>query len=657
MSKKYFYILITVVLFAIQVNGQINSGSRSVRRTGSNAGRETSNEEIEGDTKKKEDKKTSVPVRIKSWSVAESGAEIATNDIDTTLWFFHEYMPFFKISISNTFTGNNGGAYISNDFFKRTYNSDFFFAQSFDAYMLTPSQINYYNTTTPYTLLDYSQSENRIKYNETRFNVLHTQNINKDLNFALLYNSTRSQGHYLAQENKFSNIGIVTSYNTDKFISHANIIFNRVQTQENGGVDDGQNLNEANKSEQIGVRMDDAFNQLKNNNFYMVNEYRLGKTIVNDTSDVDTIDFIPRIGFMYEIEVSSNNKTFDKTNPANFFKNIFSDSTITADVVKYTRISNIFQIKIHEAPDRKYTFGKRAYIGFDQLWYNMSTESYYPKKNSDTYVGGSVFRNEGRFWQWKAEGRIYLTGYKSGQTELDGFVNKPIKIGKDTASLKIEGSLKSVVPDFFTSFFYSNHYKWLNYFDNINDMTVRSSINSKLYNATAGFNYSLIGNYIYNDTEARPTQAENELLVISAYLNKDFESKHWIIKAQMLIQKSSMESYLRLPLFAGFLSINYRTIISKVLHTQLGVDTRYHSSFYAEAYNPATSMFYIQNEQKVGNYPFINLHANLKLKRTRLFFMLMNAPYELIGDNYYTAPSYPLYRRTFRLGVAWSFYD
>jgi len=96
-------------------------------------------------------------------------------------------MPFNKKSISNTFTGNNGGAYISNDFFNRQPN----------AYWLAPSQIQYLNTTTPYSTLDYSQSENRVEHNETRFNVLFSENVNKNLNFQFILNSTKSTGQYL----------------------------------------------------------------------------------------------------------------------------------------------------------------------------------------------------------------------------------------------------------------------------------------------------------------------------------------------------------------------------------------------------------------------------------------------------------------------------
>ncbi|MBL7968945.1 MAG: putative porin [Prolixibacteraceae bacterium] len=671
MLKKYIYIVTAMFLIAIQTNAQLRqTGSGSSRQMGTQrtTGVNTDNGEEgkNGETADPKDK-PKIPSIIKVWELSDQGSLIKPAELDTTLWFYHNYLPFNQRSISNTFTGNNGGAYLSNDFFKRTYNSDFYFARSFDAYWLTPSQIQYFNTTTPYTLLDYSQSENRLRYNETRFNVFHSQNINKNLNFEFIYNQTRSAGQYLKQENKFHNIGVISSYKTDKFLSHSGLIFNRVQTQENGGIQPNQDFNNY-KTDELTVKItDDAINKVQNNTFYTINEYRVGKTIESepDTAGFITETFIPRVGFIYEFEYSGNKRKFTKEDASAFFDQVYINRFSTTDSIKYNRVTNLFQIKFYEAPDRKYTFGKRAYIGHDNLRFHSSTlwngmnvrNANTPSQYTNTYVGGGIFRDEGKFWQWAAEGRIYLAGLRAGQTELHGFINKPLKIGNDTTSLRVEGSLKTIVPEYFDEYFYSNHFQWTNNFDNINEMTIRSSIHSKAYKTTIGANYSLIGNYIYNNAEALPAQASSELLILSAYLNKDFDRKHWLVRTQLLVQKASNDNYIHLPAFAGFASFNYRTIVSKVLYTQLGVDARYNSAFYADAYEPATSRFFLQNEQRIGNFPYVDLHVNLKLKRTRVFFVLMNAASGLAGNNYFVAPDYPYYRRTYRIGVAWSFYD
>lgn len=657
MFKKYIYIAFAALLMVVQVQAQIRTGGSDMNRQ--NGSQTNRGENIKKTSEDEENiKKPKIPSIITSWEVHDEGSLIQKSELDTSLVFFHNFMAFNRKSISSTFTGNNGGAYISNDFFQREFNSDFYFTHSFDVYWLTPSQIKYFNTTTPYSLLDYTQSENRMTHNETRFNVFISQNVNRKLNFEVIYNQTRSQGHYQNQLNKYHNIALVSSYNSNNFLSHSNIIFNRLQGQENGGIDPDQPLDGPKTTDEFTTQItDDATNKLQNNTLFTVNEYRLGKTIEADS--INPVEkFIPRVGFIHQFEFSGNKRDFDKTNPKTFFKNIFDNDTLTHDSTKYSRLTNIFQIKFYEAPDRKYTFGKRAYIGNDQLWYTFSkARGYFPTKLSNTFVGGGIFRNEGRFWQWQADGRIYITGYRLGQTELNGFINKPLKIGRDTTSLRIEGSLKTLIPEYYDQYFYSNHFEWQNNFSNINEMTIRSSIRSQEYKTTVGVNYSLIGNYVYNNTDALPAQAGGELLILSAYLNKDFSSDHWLVRTQFLAQKAGNENYIHLPAFAGFLSINYITLWSKVLHTQFGIDTRYNTAFYADAYEPATARFYLQNSQKIGNFPFVDLHANLKLKRTRFFFILMNAASGFAGNNYYVAPNYPYYRRTFRIGIAWSFYD
>ena len=136
-------------------------------------------------------------------------------------------------------------------------------------------------------------------------------------------------------------------------------------------------------------------------------------------------------------------------------------------------------------------------------------------------------------------------------------------IGKDTTSIYVEGELNSIVPDYFIQNFSSNHYQWSNQFYNTNEMVVRSKIQSQKYNFTLGLNYALISNYIFNNKEALPQQGGNEMLIVSAYAKKDFESKHWLIRTQAIWQKSSQKNYLHLPDLTGYLSFNYKTLWKK----------------------------------------------------------------------------------------------
>jgi hypothetical protein len=410
------------------------------------------------------------------------------------------------------------------------------------------------------------------------------------------------------------------------------------------------------------VNLSDAYSKLQNNTVSFTNEYKVGKMEEATTEKGQKYKFFrPITGFIHQIEYSGNKRIYSDVNaPEDFYDNTYYDADSTQDTIAYNRLTNVFQLKFYEAPGRKFTFSKRAFIAHDAISIKMpGIESYVLEKEnrSNVYVGGAISRTEGEFWKWNAEGKIYLTGFRSGQTELNAYIYKPLKIGKDTTSLYLAGELNTLVPDPFVQDYRSNHYTWDNHFSNINEMIIRSKITSAEYKFTVGMNYALISNYIYNDSLALPRQGSKEMLVLSAYANKDFTSRHWLIRSQLLWQKSSQSDYLHLPSFSGFFSLSYKTVISKVMHTMLGFDVRYNTEFYADAFDPATGRFYWQDQQKTGNYPFIDLHANLKLKRTRAFFQLKNAGSGIIPGDFWSAPDYPLYRRTFRLGIAWSFYD
>ncbi len=176
-------------------------------------------------------------------------------------------------------------------------------------------------------------------------------------------------------------------------------------------------------------------------------------------------------------------------------------------------------------------------------------------------------------------------------------------------------------------------------------------------NLKMGANYALINNYIYNNNEGIPSQTGKELLVISAYADKDFNIWNFHFRPRILWQQASDETYIHLPKFSTFISTYYKFIWSKVMHAQIGFDVRYNTLYYADAYSPATGLFYLQNEKKYGNYPYIDAYANLRLKRTTVFFKMMNLGTRFLDGEYITTPHYPMPRSAFRFGITWVFYD
>jgi hypothetical protein len=188
-------------------------------------------------------------------------------------------------------------------------------------------------------------------------------------------------------------------------------------------------------------------------------------------------------------------------------------------------------------------------------------------------------------------------------------------------------------------------------------MIVQGKFVSARRKLNIGAKYAILNNYIFNDTLGIPNQTSKELIVLSVYFDKDFNYQNLHFRTRLLWQKGSNEDFIHLPDFSAYVSAYYQLLISKVLYTQIGVDTRYNTSYYADAYAPNTGLFYLQNEKKYGNYPYIDIYANLRLKRTTVFFKMMNIGSEFINREYITTPSYPMNKATFRLGITWAFYD
>ena len=90
---------------------------------------------------------------------------------------------------------------------------------------------------------------------------------------------------------------------------------------------------------------------------------------------------------------------------------------------------------------------------------------------------------------------------------------------------------------------------------------------------------------------------------------------------------------------------------------QIGFDVFYFSSYYANSYVPALTLFKIQDNVKVGDYPFIDLFINLQVKDVSMFFKIDHLNSGFMGNNFYLTPNYPTNTRAFKFGFNWLFND
>ncbi len=513
--------------------------------------------------------KTILP-RVKAWQISPDGASTDSLRIDTLLYNYHNYHPAYKHSITNSYTGNYGGAVMTHDFSLRSYHTGFYFLRNHDPYLLTPRRLHYYNPTTPYTLLDYSQSENKNRSSETRLNVLHSQNINPRLNVTFRYDQAKSEGQYNFQSNRNNAITLYSGYSGEKLRLYGGFLFNRIQNEENGGMADDSEL-PGTETRYVQMRLTDARSDYKSNYFFAGAGYQLGFR----KKTGDSVMFRPVADLLYSFVMSNNLRLFsegEEDDNSDFFPESYLNREFTNDSVRFNSITNILQLKFDESPQRKYSFGKRAYAGFELVPRSYASPAYkdpvYPffkgsfkgslyegpeawwnrKKYLNSFVGGGIFRHSGKFWSWEFEGRQYFSGWLAGQTELNGTLAKPFPFLRDSlAVLTIEGNLLNKAPDYFQESYFSNRARWnldLNFEQRMN---ASGRFVSPRHHLDAGVKYSLINNLIYHDTLGIPAQTKKELLVLAAFVNKQFHLGPFILETDLLWQKASAPEFLHLP--------------------------------------------------------------------------------------------------------------
>jgi len=214
----------------------------------------------------KDEKKEVVKIdpSIASWIIADFGAFQDSTKLDTLLDNYQIYLPALENAITSSYVGNYGTPAINNDFFNRSSNVDFLFLKSREAYLLTPATVQYYNTKTPFSRLDFGQSGNKSVKNETRFKFFHSQNVNPYLNFTLQISMNKSAGQYNAQESKNNFITLYSSYNKENLNIYSGVITNNVKNEENGGLTNDSLLFNGQETEFLNTNLNSSKSNFKN---------------------------------------------------------------------------------------------------------------------------------------------------------------------------------------------------------------------------------------------------------------------------------------------------------------------------------------------------------------------------------------------------------
>jgi len=344
------------------------------------------------------------------------------------------------------------------------------------------------------------------------------------------------------------------------------------------------------------------------------------------------------------------------------------------DVTRHFRLHNTFALALFEGFNKWAKAGLKAFVASDYRHFALPNayghhESYNEHSIS---IGGQLSKTQGHTVHYNATVEAWLAGEDAGQLKVDGRADLNIPLFGDTVRLAANAFFHRLHPTFYQRHFHSRHAWW----DNDLDKETRTHIEGRFSfpktktmlrvaaDNIANYTYFAQSYAIADETSALNSvaveQASDNITLFTLQLRQDFSYGifHW--ENEITYQKSSSETVLAVPTLNIYSNLYLNFRIARVLHVNLGADVRYFTKYYAPDYSPLLGQFTVQNNGdnnvKVGNYPWVNVYANFKLKQARFYVMMSHVNYKS-GNSYFISPHYPSNQSILRLGVSWNFFN
>lgn len=605
------------------------------------------------------------------WTLTDDYTTETSTDPDTAFSLFHRYRKTDKFSPFNAFTGNYGQPLYQVNFFDRITDPSRFLYRHYYPFMFTPFNPVFMDTRVPFTEMVFSYAGPREMADQT-FRIRHSQNVNRFLNFGLIYDIVNSLGQYSYQKTDNKNFTFHSSYTGAKYKFYFAAGLNTILNNENGGITDETQL-QSFEPRDVEVKLGSlsrAGSILRNNSILVVQRFSPGHA-GNKGDTLSEKSSPPLTGTFSHIFVwESTSRTYSDSYPlSGFYDTVFISNTATFDSLSERSIKNTLRFDFSTNPARKFRLGGGAGIGHEFYRYSQIVPSELNppsdtavRKESNLLVKGLLFNDIGGNFRWKASGELFLAGFRAGDFSVEGEIIKKFGRVENPPSWKIYGSFSSVKPSYWYYYWGSNHFKWENDFLKVFRVDAGTKLTVPSRHFLLRFDYAIIDNYTGFGPDTVPFQHTGGLSVASLMLGKDFSAWKFHLSNQLLLQKSSNRDVLDLPLVsvksAGYFEHNFRfRITNGNINTQIGVEILYNTGYYAYGFNPSTGVYFNQSSVTTGNYPLLTAFLNAKLRRTRIFLALEHFNSGFTGYNYFMIPGYPLNVRTFRYGIAWTFYD
>lgn len=574
----------------------------------------------------------------------------------------------------------------------------------YPGYYKTPDNITFYQVKNPFAVLSYNSSLNQ----SYQVHVTHTQNINNHWNYALDY-------HLLNPEGAFSNSSAtdhIFDFNTN-YYSHdaryqlsAGAIWQRMVVGENGGLASPAayydktfrsttgipvvSTNGISWNNDITLFARQSFNTVRQFEWYRPIKEQFVDTLTDSTIvqvpyfDSVTLDSLMLDSTVYTVryELVDSIVGYDTLQPHT--PHIYNTGVFAlelqwdrqkyryaaADSSLYNRLSASLFWTNDAYMDHRWRNALKLYGGLrPQLsWLRLNPALY-----SDTLLRRAVLYPFARveISPWPAA-ELSVSGQAApnlSEYNLDAHLLFPFRdtVGHSARSLSLRAVVKAHRPELIytaQSLLLSNPTD-----DNLKSVGVRKL--EADYHHEGLLDIHLSANHISHNvwfeevdlgggaTAYQAAQSASSALLLQGRVNLYLKLLPWLhYDMQQHLQYCSDQDQIRVPLFASKNSLytDFK-VFNNALRVQIGVDLRYHTRFYADAYDPTLGIFYRQNDEQVGGYLWADAFLNLQIKRATIYVKAGHVNTFLEQQAYCILPNYPAQQFGLFYGLTWKFFD
>ena len=401
-------------------------------------------------------------------------------------------------------------------------------------------------------------------------------------------------------------------------------------------------------------------------------------------------EFVPVTSFIHTLELQDYDHIYQSYyTPSNYYANTYfpmnaGDKAFRGDSIydktRHTLVKNTLGLALLEGFNKWMKAGIKVFGTHELRRFQM------PQLNDDgnaflehwsehnISVGGRLSRTQGQTLHFGLDAETWLIGEDAGQLKLDFNTDLNFPLFGDTVRLAAKAFFHRLNPTFFERHYHSKHLWWDN--DDLS-MTTRTRVEGLFaYEKThtrlrvaieeiQNLTYFAMSYASNSETRTALTgslaQSSGNINVLTAQLEQPLAlgPLHW--DNTVTYQSTSDADVLPLPALNVFSNLYLKFTYAKVLLVELGASATWFSKYYAPDYLPQIGQFAVQQNAdsriELGNFPFVDVYANLHLKHARFFLMMQNVTGTSLNKMVFLAPHYPQNRSVLHFGISWNFFN